>query len=316
MLRQIPKDSLADSPQSADVTIVPITLFDWYRFNEDQLSQLIGKRWILMDYCEFGWDWDQNTSYLWGQSDESHSMLSHHRFKIQSEANDSYRKFDEFVRNNPPILTFQRELLQRDRNERRVPIEYTHWVREYGNDTKEEFLKRKLEVSYNWSRSHEDRLTVHAAIFRYASSFGYDVISEFSHVERALHENVNTPKWLSVHVPHYARIDVHDVQNYIRMSKVTIVMPGCGNKCFRHGEVCCDAIMAMPENNLAWSYPWHMGNSIPMHHNDLFSIKYIIDDLNSEDLYEIYANAMENGRNYRYDTYIRRWIIGNIARVI
>jgi len=302
ILRQLPQENRCDSLERADVIMVPITYFDWFRYNEDAMNKVRGKKWVLVDYSEFGWNWDQETSYNWGST-----MLNCPKFG----QNEHYQKFDQFVRENPPILTFQRELLEKDRTDKLIPIEYTSHLQEFGADTKDQFLKRPLEVSYYWGRSSEDRVRVQAEIFNLAAKKGIDVITQFNFVEPAIKDNPSSKKWLAVFAPHYARLDVNEVQGIVRKSKATIVMPGCGVKTFRHGESCGDSIMVQPHNNLAWSYPWTAGqNCLEMSHLDSFN------ELKEDWLYEIYAAAMDNARNYRIDTYLRRWVVGNIERCL
>ena len=302
ILRQLPQENRCDSLEQADVIMVPITHFDWFRYNEDTMNKVRGKKWVLVDYSEFGWDWDQETSYNWGST-----MLNCPKFG----QNEHYQKFDQFIRENPPILTFQRELLQKDRTDKLIPIEYTSHLQEFGADTKDQFLKRPLEVSYYWGRSSEDRVRVQAEIFNLAAKKGFDVLTQFNFVEPAIKDNPNSKKWLAVFAPHYARLDVNEVQVIVRKSKATIVMPGCGVKTFRHGESCGDSIMVESHNNLAWSYPWTASqNCLEMSHLDSF------DELKEDWLYDIYTAAMDNARNYRIDTYLRRWVVGNIERCL
>ncbi len=310
LLRQIPDANKAPSVAAADVTIVPVSFLNEFRFNESAMNQLRGKRWVLQDWAEFGWDWDQKSSKLWG-SDRVESG----RFN-----NEEYRKFDEFVRGNPPILTFQRELLEKDRTDRLLPIEYTAYLPESGADSKDDFLKRPIESLFNWGRSSETRMYMHAAFFSQSPAFGYDVISEWSHIAKALKENICGPmKIVSAHVPHFARIDVAEVQKFCRLSKVGVILNGCGVKTFRDGECCQDFIMARPKNNLAWSYPWDDSNSIVL--PDCLSVesaqdavKVIMDALMRPDLYELYLRSQSNASNYRYDSYLRRYVMANIER--
>ena len=303
ILRHLPQENKASSIEQCDVVIVPITHFHWFKFSDENMDKVKGKKWVLMDYSEFGWDWNQETSCLWGQS-----MLDCQKF---GESED-YRKFDQFVRENPPILTFQRELLQKDRTDKLIPIEYTSHLQELGAQTNDEFLKRPLEVSYYWGRSSEDRVVVQGEIFQLAAKRGFDVLTQFNFVEPAIKDNPSSKKWLAVFAPHYSRLDVNEVQPIIRKSKVTIVMPGCGVKTFRHGESCGDAIMAMPDNNLAWSYPWISGeNCLGLGGLSIALCDHLEDEVR---LCNIYRSAMENARNYRIDTYLRRWVVGNILQ--
>lgn len=309
ILKQIP-DINNTSVSEADCVIIPISYNRDFKFNED--LRYLSKPWALADFSEFGWQWGQKNSYLWGFGGD---RLCVPQFGESAE----YVKFMNFTLDNPPILTFQRELLQKDVTDQLIPIEYLSHLQEFGLDTKEEFQKRPLEVSYNWGRSHEDRMRMHGEIFCQAPNLGYDVISEFSHVDKAIADNPKSKKWLTVHSPHYGRIDVSEVQRFNRMSKVVIAMPGAGFKTFRHGEMCGDAIMAIPRNNLAWSYPWDDGNSIQIEASGIdrvVSVSLIYGKLQRDDLYQLYCNAMENARNYRYQEYLTRWVVGNIRRCL
>lgn len=310
ILRHLPPENKASSIEQCDVVIVPITHFNWFKFSDENMDKVRGKKWVLMDYSEFGWDWDQETSYLWGDVNDidTHRIG---RFSDSYEKMDEWSKFNSFFIGNPPILTFQRELLQKDRTDKLIPIEYTSHLQELGAQTNEEFLKRPLDVSYYWGRSSEDRVVLQAEIFHLAAKRGFDVLTQFNYFHPAVKDCESSKKWLAVFAPHYSRLDVNEVQTIIRQSKVTIVMPGCGVKTFRHGESCGDAIMAMPGNNLAWSYPWIAGENCL----NLGDLKELHDNLqDSTMLCNIYREAMENARNYRIDTYLRRWVVGNIEQ--
>ncbi len=227
--------------------------------------------------------------------------------------------FDKFAIEHPPILTFQRELLEKDRGERVLPLDYLNWLPEAGNDTKEDFRKRPIEVEFDWGRSHEARMWLHGAIFHRAGKLGYDVVSEFAHLEHAL-RNQHPRLWVSVHTPHYARLDVRQLQGIVRRSIITVVMPGAGRKTFRMGERCADAIMAMPRHDLACAYPWNESNSIvlpsaeTLKHTD--AVPFLADALMRPDLYELYCAAMENAQNYRPENYCRRHIAGNVEKFL
>ncbi len=300
-----------DHLDESDVAIVPISYWSEFKFDEAVMNRLIGRKWVAMCFAENGWDWDQKKSYLWGED-----RIEHPSFK-----SEEYRKFDQFYRDHPPILTFQRELLEKDRTDRRLPIEYTAYLPESGCDTKEDFAKRPLDVVFNWGRSSESRMLLHGAFFTQAPTFGYDVISEWSHLKSALKENICGPmKVVSIHIPHFARIDVTEVQKYTTMGKVGVILNGCGVKTFRDGENCQDFLMARPKNNLAWTYPWDESNSIVLPRINTISdandsVKIIMDALMPQDrLFELYCGACENARSYRYDSYLRRHVIGSIER--
>ncbi len=295
-IRQIP--NRVDSPNDGDVLLIPVARFDGFRFDE-KLND-IQKPWVLFDWCEFGWDNPMETSYLWGKNRLSHSSFQ----------NEEWEKFDRFVLNKPPIMVFQRELLEVERTDKIQPLDYLNWLPEHGNDNKEDFLNRPLSVSFNFGRSNEARMWFHGAVFQNAGRFGYDVISEFSHVNKALKEP--GLKWLSVHAPHYARIDAREVQNINQKALITVILQGAGVRTFRLGECCGDGPMAMPRHRLAQTYPWNEGNSIVLPEMRSIedaneSVKVISDALmDRERLYEIYCAAMNNALNFRPETYMRR----------
>lgn len=293
--------------EEADVIFIPEARFDGFRF-DDKLND-IQKPWVLFSWSEFGWDDPRETSYLW-----SRDRLSHPAFQ-----DDEWRKFDQFAKDHPPILTFQRELLAKDRSDRVQPIDYLAWLPEIGNDDRDTFLKRPFDVEFDFGRSHEARMWFHGAVFQNAGRFGYDVVSEFSHVPRALEDAGR--KWLSVHVPHYARIDVLEVQKLVRQSTITVILPGAGQRTFRSGERCSDAIMAMPRHRLAEVYPWDASNSIVLPEIKTWSdahdsCKVLADALMRTDLYELYCAATENALNFRAEPYCRRHIAANVERFL
>lgn len=158
---------------------------------------------------------------------------------------------------------------------------------------------------------------MHGAIFMEAGNIGYDVISEWGHINKC---QSNGSKWASIHAPHYARIDVKEVQDYTRQSKMALVMHGAGRKTFRHGEVCMDAVMAMEEDNLAWAYPWIDGeNCISGSCGNIFDCASLIRKISThlispEKLWRLYANAMSNARNYNPQNYMRRHVFENIKK--
>lgn len=297
-VRQMP--GRVDSRNDSDVVVVVQTWHPDFKFNQS-FSQLIGdKPWVLIDFREFGWDWDQSETPEW------------------KTRNQDFADFQKVIEDKPPILTFQRELPSGEVfSMRKLPIEYVSWLHESGMATKEEFNSRPIEVLYNWGRSHEDRMRMHGSIFSSAPRFGYDVISQWDHIDKAMADNPNSRKWVSIHAPHYGRIDVREAQKFNQRSKIVIAMPGAGFKTFRHGEMCGDAIMAIPYNDLAWSYPWTAENSIvleeiPFDH----PVKTISDALMDINLYDIYVQAMLNAANYRFDCYSRRHIAGNIEKFL
>ena len=302
-----------DSIRDADVIGLVITKQPNFRFRDSLPDEIKEKKWVLYNWVENGWNWDQSETMTFGKNTESF---------FGSEYSHEWNKFDSFVRDNPPILTFQRELLQRDRTDRLIPIEYLNWLPDRGASTKDNFIKRPVDVLYNWGRSSEYRMMMQAAIFVAATKIGFDVITEWKHLELLIRDNPSAKKWMAIHAPHFARIDVKEVQEFAIRSKISLLVSGCGIKLFRSGEVCMDGVLAMQKDDLAWSYPWDESNcirydwpsSIESCLNAIDSINTNLMDLDA--LYERYLSGVENGRNYRPENYHRRWIKANIEKYL
>lgn len=308
LLRQIPERTMGI--HDADVVVVPVTRLPDFKFNP-ALNDL-KKPWVLVDFWEQGWNWSAKTSVQFGRNFMQHGSS-------EDIENPEWRKFDDFVRQKPPIMRFQRELLEQDRDDKTQPVEYVSHLTDYGMSTKDEFKARQMDCLYNWGRSSEYRMALHGAIFQFAGKFGYEVISEWNHIPLV---TARSKKWASVHVPHYARIDVKEVQKHNLQSKIGIVMNGCGKKVFRTGEICQDLVMAIQSDNLAWSIPWTDGhNCLRLNIDSMESsqyeaaIKKICNAvMNIDWLYEIYCNAMATAREYHFETYLRRQIVAKIEK--
>lgn len=299
-----------EKKEEADVIFLVQNRHPEFKFNDALHDEMVGKPWVLFNWTENGWDWDQKETQFFGLNTEKF---------FGDGYNEDWRRFDQFVKDHPPLLTFQRELLAKDASERVLPLDYLNWLPEYGNDTKEDFLKRPIEVEFDWGRSSEVRPLLHGAIFQGVTQYGYDVVSEFCHLEHAIREGTKRI-WLSVHTPWYARLDVRQLQGIVRRSLITVVLPGAGEKTFRLGERASDALMAIPEHKLASAYPWDSSNSITLpparELATVNAVPFLADALMRTDLYELYCNAMGNAQNYRPEAYTRRHIAANVEKYL
>ena len=302
-----------EDKSQADVIFLVSNRHPMFRFNERLHEEMVGKPWVFFNWTENGWDWNQQVSHFYGKNTEKF---------FGDGYNEHWRAFDKFIQEHPPILTFQRELLERDRSEKILPLEYTGWLPESGSDTKDEFRKRPISALFNWGRSSESRMYMHAAFFSQAPAFGYDVISEWSHIEKAIKENISGPlKMCSVHAPHFARIDVREVQKFCRMSQIGVIMNGAGVKTFRDAECAQDLLMARPYNLLAWTYPWDETNSIVLPDCQTVesaqkAIKVIMDSIMRPDIYDIYMAGQDNARRYRHENYLRQHVQANVEKAL
>jgi hypothetical protein len=117
-----------------------------------------------------------------------------------------------------------------------------------------------------------------------------------------LEHEPNKNKWVTVNTPHYHRHPMQDILGVNGLSKISLSHFGAGMKCFRTSEASLNSLMAMPINNLAWSFDWNDSNCI------LFQIGVEVPTLNielhKENLYERYVNCVENCKNYYLPNYI------------
>lgn len=270
------------------VTVVPIT-----RLHDFKFDLRIGGPWVLVDFTEFGWDWKQDTSYLWGVN-----RLDHEWFK-----GDEWRKLDDFILKNPPILTFQRELLEKDVSDKHLPIEYLNYSQPVTPDTEEQFSKRPVDVMFNWGRSHEARPKLHGDIFRESGRYGYSVVSQWDHIERQCAENNPGGVWCAIHTPHFARIDCREAIEWFGKCKIVVAMNGCGVKTFRHGEI-PNSIVASPMDELAWKASPRVWLSV----DHIRELKKVLDGDWDASPYGLYMDSIEYADSLRPERYIAEYI--------
>lgn len=298
---------LREIPQGNDVTVVPITRLENFRF-----AGGIKGPWVLWDHSEFGWEWDQKRGYLWGAD-----RLEHPWFQ-----SDEWRNFDHFVRENPPVMTFQRELRACDVTETRRPCDYLNFLPQVPPDTRDQFNARPIDACFQWGLSSESRVRLHANIYRQSSYRKYHFVSELTHIDREIQE-WKRGLWCSIHTPHYARHSMSDVQRMFARSKIVVAMAGCGQKTFRHGEI-PNSIMAFPKDELAWGIEWRDGWNCIRLNSGLGEGSLATDNIEVEqlcaalsgDLYDLYRNAVEAADNLRPWNYLSTKIIPMVESVL
>lgn len=301
---------LRELPQGDYVTIVPVTRLDCFRF-----AGGIKGPWVLWDHSEFGWDWDQRTGYVWGET-----RLNHPWFQT-----DEWRKFDQFVHDHPPIATFQRELRASEVTANRFPCEYLNFMPRVTPDTREQFNARPIDVCFQWGRSSESRVRLHANIFRQSSYLGYQVVSEVEHIEHEIREGKRN-LWATIHTPHYARRSMPEVQRMFAQSKIVVSMAGCGQKTFRGGEI-PNSIIAFPKDELAMGVFYQNGaNCIRLstglgpdsitHERENVEVHELAAALKREGLYEMYLGAVEVADHLRPERYLREYVIPKVEKAL
>ena len=292
-----------------DFTAVVVTKRDGFEFNP-WLKDISGP-WVLFDFCEYGWDWNQRVTHLFGQNtNETLAFMTRNVY--------DWWGFCSWVEANPPLLYFKRELLEKDRTEHILPIEYPCFYPIPEPQSFEDFCARPIDVSYLWGESHPDRVKLHIEMYKNQSKFDYHLLDNATHIEGCFNDVPAGQRkvWLSQKVPHYARYSMEDVLMIGSASKISVSMPGAGVKCFRHAESPINSVMFMVEDKLAWSYPW-VGNVNCIR----FKSKHINKGLelalrNIDALYYAYLNGVENCRNYHIDNYVPNYVLAKIEEAL
>lgn len=297
---------------NTDIPILLISRSEELDFNEEIFS-LVGKKYVIADYIEIAWNWDRKETLIIGKNTENFPDVC---------KSDSWLKLDKFIKENEPYLYFKRELLEKDKTDKILPIEYVNWQPEYPEQTKEEYLSRPIESFHFWGRSHEARLIYHGEVWKNAAKRGYAVCDNIYYFNHFINEETNPRKWLSFWMPHYSRIDIRDILKINGMAKVSVSLPGAGVKCFRStGESLVNSVMCLPEDNLAYSYPLIDGQNC---------IKFILSSIDGiskewkiiecienalrfpEVLYEIYKKGLKAAKWYQVDNYTQNYLAKHI----
>ena len=93
----------------SEVPLVPITRVENFVFNDDLLNL---DKYVLVDFIEYGWDWDMWQTHLFGMN--TYSPPFDNMFY-----GAEWAKFNLFICERQPILYFKRE--QKENIANRVP---------------------------------------------------------------------------------------------------------------------------------------------------------------------------------------------------
>jgi hypothetical protein len=302
LLNHLPR---TDRWEDADCLVVPITRVDRFRFNEELRRRVERKPWCAVEFSEFFWSEPFEVSHIWGRN-----MLEFPWY----QQNPDWQKLDQLFRDKPPVMTWQRELLQKDVTPLLQPMEWLSLDEVERPQSKDEFYSRPIGVLHTWGRSHEARVQLHGDIFKGSSHFGYDAVGQYDYLDEYVKRGM--PMWGAIHVPDTKRAPMSTFYHWARRSKLVTSWPGCGFKCVRHGEAPNASIMVLPANPLAWTYPWVHGENAcvvdigtgveTLDHN---AVPELYEFLKRDDLHEIYRSGLETAAKYRPDHfYPHHWI--------
>jgi len=289
---------------NTDKTIVMVSWAEDFKFNDELLSV---KEYVLVCYCEYGYDHDfwKTGTHIWGCNS----------VKFPRYYKGDWIKFDDWVKSNPPSLILKREFFKDDFSInysnnliKIMPIDYTTSILPIPIQSEKEFYERPISACYYFGRSHESRLKTHASIWDGATKYGYSVCDNIYYFNGFMQFETGK-KYVSMHIPHYQRHPIESVLTINGLSKIGIVPMGAGQKTFRAAEVSCNSIMLMWNENLFWGVDWVDGfNCFKCNPGE--EVELIEKLTNSSyDLYRVYVNGVNAWGKYRTENYINDYLM-------
>jgi len=277
----------------ADIPIVAVTRLDNFQFDE-RLYDL--KEYVLFDYVENFWNWNRKETHLFGKNTDKFEYLFQ---------GGEWMKFDAFVKANPPKKYFKRELLAKDQSDTVISSTYPCWHTGFKTQTREEFNSRRIDVFHYWGHSHESRRAFQGNAYLHAIKEDITIIDNIYYIGGFLAEK-HKRYWATMHIPHFARIDIGEILQVNNNSKLSLSMPGAGTRCFRDSESPINSVMIREYDELAFPYSWEHGVNCILYKDN--PIPYIEEALRRDDLYDIYLAGLETIEKYRIDNYLRNYI--------
>lgn len=292
---------------TTDLPILLLSRSEQLDFNEEVYS-LRDREYICVDVIEGGWDNPITETLIVGNNTKDFRFLQWDKWEV----------LHNFMTENTPKLYFKRELLLKDETETILPIEYVNYQPYYELQDEQEFNQRPIVAMNFWGRSHEARLMLQGAIWKFAAKNGYSVCDNIYQYNDFMHHERSAKKILSFHIPFYSRIPVIELMKIAAFSKFCISLPGCGVKCFRStGEAINNTICVLPEDELAYSYPLiHNKNCIKFsNEGDITGLKNewkvmeaIVEALQNPNLYDIYCEGKKVAEWYQVNNYIKNYL--------
>jgi hypothetical protein len=284
------------SRSQAEVVIVPISMFHNYTFNGELNS--IHQPIVIVDFIEYEWCWDEPDTHVLGRNTKSCRWLN----------KPSWHQLDDWAASRNITMYFKRELLKKDVTDRIKPIEWACYLPGGHLHSRDEFNRRPLEVYNVWGYSNPSRAEMHADIFRGINTNGLAVVSEFDMYDRYFASGAHTRTWMSVFSPHFMRRNIFDLMRFQEAAKLTVSLPGAGQKCFRSTEAPVSSIMAMQEDNRAWSFDWtHGHNCIRLPKGGEFAALEAA--THRDDLFDIYMRSLDTIDRYRGQRYVNDYLL-------
>lgn len=298
-----------ESEAQADVVFVLVTVIPNYVFNNRLIS--IKKPVVLIDYSEYGGD------YSFPSNDVNSILGSGSPSRIWRIDTPEWNRLDTWVKENPPVVRFQRELRSEDANPslRIHPCDWLCMFKPMPPQSKLEFLSRRLQMFSYWGNSWPVREKLHGEIFTRSVALGYVVIDHPELLAAYCSSLPESKFWMSFHAQ-YARLPMETVISMAYKSKLCVSLPGAGVKCMRHSEAPVASVMVLARDRLVYSFPWVDGENCLRLDLGTSMVDQIMLMLDRPDLWDIYQLGLENVDRYRPVRYIQDYLIPIITKVL
>lgn len=279
----------------SEVPIVLVVRHDNYQFNPALMD--IQGPWIMGDYAEYEWDrYNFTNTHIFGRN--TNDFL--YRFP-----GEQWQLFDNWVKDHPPALYLKRELLVKDATDKIVSSTYPCFTELQSMQLREQFEARPIELFHYFGRSHESRIIFQGNAHLHSSKVGIDVVDNMYYLQGFLnHQGTHNRLWVSLHIPHFARIPLDQLLSIGNLSKFGLSMPGCGKRCFRDSEIATTSIPIFQDSGIDFPFKWVHGENCIMYKGE-DPIPAIEEALKRTDLYEVYLKSQQNIANYQIGNYTR-----------
>lgn len=304
LLQHLP--NRVSSVPDATVTVVCVSFYQDFKFGE-HLRQLEGKKWVLADTCEWYGGWPDNKSHLFGISETP-----------AFSGNTEWQKFSQWVKENPPVLQFVRELFLEDVSPQIQPLEWPAYQSAWQIEPKLNYDTRPLEVFFQYGVSSCWRPMLHGDMLKNCCREGYEVINHLDHIDAKI--NQSGRKWCGIHQPHTHRVNINEVARRQAQSRITVSLGGAAWKCFRSTEAPLHTCPAIHSPGIAWSFPWiDKVNCIHLTPGrewiDLVEALRL-DQEGHISLHDMYVAAQDNLDKYRVHRYIGEHILPSLEQAL
>lgn len=314
--------------ENCDIICLFVTHFgSTYIFDREKANIIksLKKPIIIFDYSEYG---QHHVLYL------SQYNIFGYKLEHNGLMSGEYKFLNEFLMENQFLIKcyFKRELsIINDLSKipfRVIPLEFIGdiYCTDENPDTKDKYYARPCLLNFIWGYSNLSRPHLHGTILSNIEKFQAHFALSYLQAKEFLKSPEN-PFILLVNHDWYERININELMDLQKKSKMIIDLYGCGLKCFRNVESTCNCLSVKQDpTKLMFTYPWIDGENciiLPTAENSNLldcheSLKILLEYRHDKHhlLYDMYLKSMEMNKLYSPKNYVRNHIIRNIVENI